>query len=373
MGTIIIDSRLIRVIFVAVLLSLLSITSLTAADLMATYEEELSPVIRNNGDFGLVFTKNNYDVAFRVGTLTIYSVGSGNPPGLDEMILDRTGFGGRKSYKLETTAKIGGKDEFKALLVAKITYCNGSRTRVLTIEDNDDELLEEDDVEHCSTPYPITIEFFMVIKGIPDAALAEGVGFQFKHNQSIGNFKLDFESTSGPSVTIPINGNTGYPPFFETDYSSGSDNHWNEVNTTLYVSLAIEQESYQQSIKLLDASGASRAPVGQARLILTGYERSSSQGVTIQFDDGNGSTSNDFLLKHDETPSFILFSLYLADEKVDNGIATPWEDLVYGNTNLKILEVGDIDYQHAISRIAGDYADTIYVTITPLDTNMVGL
>lgn len=372
MRMIITDSTPLRTIIVAVVLSLLLLSFLGAADLVATYEEELNPTIKNNGDYPLNYNKNKYDVSFRVGTLTISSVGSGTPPGLDEMELNRTGFGGRKSYDLETTAKIDGKDEFKARLVAKITYCNGSKTRVMTIEDDDEELLEEDDVEHCSTPYPIVIEFFMVIKKIPDAGLAEGIGFQFKQNQGIGNFKLDFESDSGSSVTIPINGNTGSPPFFETDYSSGSENHWNEVNTTLYVSLAIEQETYQQSIDLLDASGASRALVGQARLTLTGYERPSPPGVTIQFDDGNGSPTNDFRLKHNEVPSFIPFSLYLDGTKVNNGSPIIWDNLVYGDTNLKDLEVGGIDHQNAISQLGGAYSDTITVTITPIDTNMVG-
>ena len=372
MRMIVTESTPLRTIFVTVLLSFLFLSFLGAADLVATYEEELNPVIKNNGNYPLNYTRNNYDVSFRVGTLTISSVGSGSPPGLDEMELDRTGFDGRKSYNLETTAKIDGKDEFKARMVAKITYCNGSRTRVMTIEDDDEELLEEDDVEHCSTPYPIVIEFFMVIKKIPDAGLAEGIGFQFKQNQSIGNFKLDFEAESGSSVTIPINGNTGSPPFFETDYGSGSENHWNEVNTTVYVSLAIEQETYQQSINLLDASGASRALVGQARLTLTGYERPSLPGVTIQFGDGNGSPTNDFHLKHNEVPSFIPFSLYLAGSIVNNGLPITWDNLVYGDTNLKDLEVGDIDHQSAISRMGGAYSDTITVTITPIDTNLVG-
>ncbi len=336
---------------------------------MATYEEELNPTVKNNGDHPLEFNKNKYNVSFRVGILTINAVGAGNPPSLKELQLNNSI--AEKKIHLVTTEEIDGEDTFEAELVARITYCGASLKIVTIKEDKSTKLLKDKELDICSNPYPITIEFFLVIKNIDDASDAQGVGFQFESNDTIGNFQLETKNTSNDYTILETNGSSGLLPFFTTDYSDESENHINEVDTTLYLSFTIEQTSSEATIDLLSASGANRAKVGAARITLTGYERPSAQGVTIRFDDGNGSTTNDFRLRHSIVPSFIPFSLYLGETKVTNAAPIPWTDLVFGNSNFKELHVGNISYQNAISRIAGTYADEISITITPVDTNMV--
>lgn len=94
--------------------------------------------------------------------------------------------------------------------------------------------------------------------------------------------------------------------------------------------------------------------------------------VYITFTDGNGSTGNDFRLKHSALPSFIPFSLYLAGEKVDNGVRTKWDNLAYGRNNLKDLHVGNMEQQGTALRMSGLYSDTITINITPVDSSLVG-
>ena len=76
--------------------------------------------------------------------------------------------------------------------------------------------------------------------------------------------------------------------------------------------------------------------------------------------------------KHNEIPSFIPFSLYLGGTKVNNGTPIIWDNLSFGNGNLRDLHVGNINYQSAISKMGGSYSDTITVNISSLDGNLVG-
>ncbi len=362
--------------FIASVILFVIISPLVAAELQATYEEESNPTIQNNSAFGLVYNRNKYDVAFRIGTLSIISVGSGDPPELEELELNRNGFGHKDKSKLLTTEKINGKDEFKAVLVARISYCNGSKTRVMTIEDDDDELLDEDDVESCTNPYPITIEFFMVIKHIPDAALAEGIGFQFKQNNGPGNFQIEFEGESGGSsvdLFFPINDETSFPPFLPPDYTDGSGSSFiniEEIDTTWDASLSIDQTTTGTVFDVVTQLGTSSgAKVGVAKLVLYGYQGHPEYSVHITFeDDYKGIGDNSFNLKHTQLNVYIPFTLFLAGEEVTNGQSLIWSGLGFAPQLNHIDLYVKVNSYIAASKVAGEYSDTITATISPIET-----
>lgn len=363
-------------IFIIILLALMTV-GLGAATVEATYVAAFDTTIHNSSEYGIQST--NFPVALHVGTLTIDSVGGGSQPTLYGIQLRRSGdYDEGDEYKLVSTKKINYQDEFGAQLIAKTTF--GSKTIVRTINwgNGRDPLMGEKDFE--SGPYPIRVEFYLGIRNIRNAGQALGVGFQFEDDDgpNLGKFKVRYRTSAWANTLydIPFADGQGSIPFFSTNYNEESPNYLNGrlVDRTLFVSLLIEQAPTERSINLIEASGASnRARVGQARVILSGHQANSAQGVTITFTDGNGSSTNDFLLKHNGLSSFIPFSLYFATQKVINGTPIIWDNLSFGDGNLRELHVGNIDYQSATSKMGGLYSDTIYVNITPLDTNLVGL
>lgn len=350
-------------------------SSLFAATLDASYSENLDTIIHNSSDYGI--QNQGFPVALHVGTMTIRSRGGGVAPAMYGIRMDRSGdFGDGEEYWLESTQKINNQKKFGAQLIAKTMFAGNTIVRTINWGTGEDPLMEERDF--FLRQYPITIEFYLGIRNIFSVDQAVGVGFQFKHKlkPNLGNFRVMYRPNPwwGTYYTIPIEGSSAHQPFFTIDYGEDSSNYLNGqlFDPTVYVSLSIEQTAMEKSINLHNTSGQDRSKVGQVRLTLTGYKKPSSQGVSITFTDGNGSPDSNFHLNHNQVPSFIPFSLYLAGEKVDNKVPIIWPNLVYGESNLKVLEVGDIDHKKAISKMGGAYSDTIYVNITPLDTNLVG-
>ena len=352
-------------------------TNLAAATVEALYIEETNTTIHNSTEYGI--QSAGYPVALHVGTLTISSVGSGAKPFMYKIRLKRSGnYGGGKEYELESTKKINNQDEFGAQLVAKVTF--GSTTIVKTINwsSGEDPLMGDTDFQ--DRPYPITIEFYLGIRNINNAGQATGAGFQFEDDDgpNLANFTVQYKTTNGwqgSHQDIPFSGHSGPMPFFSTNYNEDSPNRLNGVifDPTVFVSLLIEQTPSEKTISLPNASGTSRAKVGVARVSLSGNKRPSPQGVSITFTDSNGSPSIGFRLKHEGLSSFIPFTLYLAGSPVGYGTPITWPNLTYGSNNLKDLHVGGVDLQNSALGMGGTYSDTIYVTIVPLDSNMVGL
>lgn len=363
-----------KYLLVCILLFALISTSLGAATVVASYKEEFNTTIHNSTEFGIQST--NFPVALHVGTLLIETEGGGTIPTLYGIQLRRSGdYDEGDEYKLQSTKKINYQDEFGAQLIAKTTFGNKTIVKTINWGNGRDPLMGEKEFE--SGTYPIKVEFYLGIRNIHNAGQAAGVGFQFEDDDgpNLGKFKIRYRTSawSNTLYDIPFAGGESSVPYFSTNYNEGSPNSLNGklLDKSVFVSLSIDQETYEQSINLADASGNSRAKVGQARLTLSGFESPSPLGVTIVFTDGNGSQTTDFRLKHNEVQSFISFSLYLGGEKVNNGGPTIWDNLSYGN-NIKALHVGDTNYQSAVSAMGGKYSDTITVNITPLDTNLIG-
>jgi len=360
-----------RAVLISSVLLFLIISSLASADLEATYTENSNPVIQNIGTLGLTGSHNNYDVGFKIGELMINATDPANPPAFEKLELNRSGFGHKKKSKLVSTQAIKSKTEFDAKLVVRITYC-GSRTRERSIRDDDDELLDEDDDNVCSNPYPITLEFFMLIKGIEDKTEADGIGFQFKDGQGPGNFKLDFEGDD--DFVIPVDGNTGRVPIIPPEFTDGSGSSFiniQEIDKTWDASLFVDQSATGTLFDLTSELGSpSGAIVGSATIVLGGYSEHPEYSVEVTFEDAyRGIGDNSFNLKHEAIGSYIPFSLFLAGDEITNGEPFIWPSLGFAPISNQKNLIVKVNYYDTLSKIAGKYADTIYVTIAPHETN----
>ena len=367
----IIKSQMLVRIFSVVLY--LAISPLGAATLDSTYVGESNPIIKNNYDHPLEYSNNDLKVSFKIGTLTITSVGSGDPPPLKELKLERSGNDDEES-ELVATEEIDGEDEFDAMLIARITYC-GSRTKIVLIDDEDSKkMLKNKDLKDCPNPYPITIEFFMVIKDINNASEADGVGFQFVSGEGPGNFQLEAKDTSNNRTDVPIDGSTTASPFAPPEFTDGSGSSFiniEEIDTTWDASLLIDQSATGTLFDLVSELGSpGGATVGIANLTLGGYSGHPEYGVYITFEDAyKGLGDNSFRLKHEGFASYIPFTLFLGGDEITNGLPHNWSNLSFPPViNQKNLVV-KVNYYEAISKISGTYSDIISVTISPHETN----
>lgn len=365
-----------RIFLVVVLLAFVPTTSLVAATLEATYIEESNPIIRNNSDHPLEYNKKHYKVSFRVGTLTIMSVGSGDPPSFKELKLKRSGNDDEES-ELVSTEEIDGEDEFEAMLIAKITYC-GSRTETVPIDDEDSKkLLKEKDLNQCTNPYPITIEFFMVIEDIKKASDAAGIGFQFESGEGPGNFQLEANENPNNKYDIPINGSTAPSSFVSPEFTDGQGSSFiniNQIDTTWDASLSIDQSTTGTVFDFVtQLSSPGGAVVGVANLTLGGYEGHPSYSVYTTFSDNrnalNGPGEQYFYLKHETLASYIPFTLFLAEDIISNEEPYLWSILDFHPAIKQKDLVVKVDNHAAASSVSGYYSDTIYVTISPYETN----
>ena len=350
-------------------LLLLIISSLGAATLEATYVENLNPIIQDKDVLGLSsFGGNSLRVGFLIGTMTINAVGGGDPPELKEIRLNRSN--ADDDIELVSSQSINGEDEFEALLIAKVTYCGSSTKTVRINDDESKKLLKKNELESCSNPYPITIEFFMLIRAnwhtIGDASDVEGIGFQFEDDENIGNFQIETTDSSNDETIIETNGDSGFPPFFTTDYSEGSGNDsFNEISYTWDASLTIDQSTTGTVFDLYSLCSSTGSLVGVAKITLNGYMGPISYDVDITFaDNRNGNGEKYFYLMHEDIASFIPFTLYLDGFELHNGQSLPWTDLEFPPTlNEKDIHA-KADSQTAQSKVAGEYSDIIYVTIS---------
>ncbi|HKM05892.1 MAG TPA: hypothetical protein VJ869_02780 [Sphaerochaeta sp.] len=314
-------------------------------------------------------------VALQVGTLTIDTVGNGSKPDLYSLRINRSGnFGGGVEYWLTSSKEINWQTKFGAQLIAKVKFGSTTIVKFINWSNGLDPLMGESEFSPTNN-YPITVEFYVGIRNITNAAQTQGAVFQFEDGSgpNLGSFKIQYRNNLNTDnyKDIPFATGDNPLPFFTTNYNNGSEGFLNEVvDQRKFFTLTIERIPSETTINLIDASGISKARIGQARLTLTGYNSPSTQGVSIAFADGNGSTDTNFRLKHKDAALYIPFSLYLEGEKVDRGVPIPWPNLSYGNGNLKALKVGGITTLDATSAVGGEYSDTITVTITALDSNL---
>ena len=360
--------------FLAILLLLLIGCPLFAASLVATYSEEIDTTIATSSSYGI--GEPNYSLAFHVGTLSFQKVGSGPIQAYRGLTLTQFGFL-NNPLQLISNRPINGTSTFNAKMVAKITHKSSTSIKTIGQTFGDTDLISS----NTSLNYPFSVEFYVLIAGIHTPELVAGAHFQFANppGGDLGEFTLKSFYTYWWFFTnydtLHINSSSTSVPYFVVDYTSGSLNYINinSVNPTVYASLTIEQTPDQASISLPEAAGSNKIKVGVARITLSGFQSTDTYGVSISFTDGNGSPTSQFRLKHAQLNEYIPFGLRLDSQVIENGEPVNWNTLSYGSNNTKNLNVTGIDYATAQTSLSGLYSDDIYVTIMPLDTNLVGL
>jgi hypothetical protein len=352
---------------------------IVAVDFSATYSEVTNTTIQNITSFRFLkrsTTASGYPIACHVGTLTVRK--TNNQTGtLYGLRLQRSGdFNDGAEFYMYSTEAYQSSNEFGAQLLATVT--SGSST---TVQKMDHGVLDPFRPELTYfTSFPITIEFYLCIRNIP-YGLAMNAGFQFQTNSgpNLGYFTLHTNNTAqtwwdpngANQDQIDVNGSTGTIPFFSINYNKDSANYINKtvIQETVNAYFSISQTDSEKSLAIMDSSSTWPQKVGTANLTLEGNS-SSTYGVDITFKDTNGGTGYNFLLK-DETGTFSLpLNLYFNGEPVENAIKLTWDSLVVGTTSTKTISANPVSLTSAQQLPAGDYSDTVTVTISPIESNL---
>jgi hypothetical protein len=369
--------KLRMLIFIFLLISFYG-QAISAENFSATYTEDMDSKIQNISSIN--YLKNSsiatdYTVACHVGTLRVKR--TNNQIGtLYGLRLQRSGdFNNGAEFYMYSTEAYQSSNEFGAQLLATVT--SGSST---TVQKMDHGALDPFRPELTYfTSFPITIKFYLCIRNIPYDQ-AKNAGFQFKTGScpNLGSFTLHtnkndqkwWDPNGADQDQIAIVG-TGAIPFFSLDYTKGSANYINKTVTqeTVNAYFSISQTDLQQSLAIMDSSSTWPQNVGTANLALEGNS-SSTYGVEIIFEDTNGGTGYEFLLK-DETGLFSLpLNLYFNGENVPNNTKITWKDLVVGATSSKTISANPVDLASAQRLPSGSYSDTVKVTISPIESNL---
>jgi hypothetical protein len=118
-----------------------------------------------------------------------------------------------------------------------------------------------------------------------------------------------------------------------------------------------------ERFSIYDAIGKKTAKVADTLLIVTG----TPHAVDIAFTGAEGESS--FCLTHEDGKSLppIPYILIFDSVPVESGIPIRWDRLSDGRNKEEILLSG-IDANVATMAVSGSYSDTIYVTVTPVDS-----
>jgi hypothetical protein len=341
----------------------------------ASYTEASDTTIYNASTFGI--TSSGFPVACPVGTIVVRN--SGNDAGtLYGLRLQRSGnFGGGAEFSLASTKTVGWMTEFGAQLVAKVT--SGGTT---TVQKMNHGALDPFRPEvFYFTSFPVTIELYLGIRNIKNENQVKFIGFQFepKDGPNLGSFALYTNSseqtwwtTDGSNQTqLTGSGLTTSPqPFYSLDYNLGSSNYLNTVNTDLSVNalFSIVQNDGEKTLDLGDTTSSWPRKVATASITLDGQQSTQTYGVSLTFEDANGGTGTEFLLKDEANELGIPFSLFFDGEQITNLVAFDWTGIYADSTETKTISAKPANVSEAILFPSGTYSDTIWVTITANDT-----
>ncbi|WP_320127516.1 hypothetical protein [uncultured Sphaerochaeta sp.] len=343
----------------------------------ASYTEDFDTTIYNIADFGI--SSWEYSIACHVGTLVVSRV-AGYSDSLNGLRLERSGnFGNGNEFFLKSTKKLNGSRQFGSQLLAKVT--SGSSTTVQKMNQGTNDPFRPQ--VYKFTQFPITIEFYLGIRNIQDMYSVQGVGFQFKNGYNLGSFCLYtnnlptywqwwWDQDGSNQTQIAVNGATNPLPFFSVDYNVGSNYYINRERPDVRINalFSIIQGDTEKNLDIEDITTPWPRKVGTASLELEGTPSSRTYGVTLTFQDGNGGTGNNFLLK-DETEAYsIPFSLYLDGGEVTNSIPILWDGLSADSTVTKAITAAPVNLSESQKLPAGTYSDTVIVSITPQDSNL---
>lgn len=150
-------------------------------------------------------------------------------------------------------------------------------------------------------------------------------------------------------------------PFFETPitsipYGSGPPE---EV-----FQLFIEDE---QQFTITEAYGGGSTTIAKARIAIANKQQNTPYGITIMFSNRQGSPQFNLHLDNNLGLYSIPYTLLFNGEEVQNDKPISWLNIVEAESS-KDIKITKVDGAKADMAPAGNYFDTIKVTITPIDT-----
>lgn len=217
----------------------------------------------------------------------------------------------------------------------------------------------------------ITIDFFLISDENANFFIPQGTYYHVRG--LIGTFSLGYSTTDDrywdanfnpfvgednkPLPDLPFLGSGGNFPDEDIDYDDPPEITYN---------LTIQEQS--DGFTLSDAIGTqNKALVAQAQLTVNHMPQNSTSSVDLAFTSANHSSQ--FLLSQNLNGDShtIPYSLIFDTTPVNYGEGVRWGSLHTG-LRTKNIYVTNIPAAAAETALSGTYQDTIYVTITPVDT-----
>jgi hypothetical protein len=174
---------------------------------------------------------------------------------------------------------------------------------------------------------------------------------------------LDFVSVNG--VSLPSNGNPPSPVTVNSNQSTplpyvDPSNPYSSAN---YLLTILEDGQFTVD----NALGTKTTKAAKAQVVVSDATDGASLGVYITFKDNNNDSSFSLGLDGSKSIYTIGYTLKFLSEVVQGNVPILWNTMVEGINQQDIMITG-IDAQEAELAPAGDYSDTLTVTITPIDT-----
>lgn len=184
------------------------------------------------------------------------------------------------------------------------------------------------------------------------ATARSGSGFYNGFNYASINFQ-----------TVPSNGSAPSPGQMFSYAPISSIPYGTPVQQPDFL-LSILDES---SFTITAAYGGLSTRIARAKILLSNAQPNQSYGIDITFSNRINSPKFSLHLDNDQRLYAIPYTLLFNGEEVEGGKSIRWEKLV-SYANYKDIRITEVDALRAEMAPAGDYFDTITVTITPLDT-----
>jgi hypothetical protein len=174
---------------------------------------------------------------------------------------------------------------------------------------------------------------------------------------------LDFISVNG--ATIPSDGSAPSPVTVNQ----------NQITPVPYVDPTQSSSSVEYMLSVIDeasfdvdnAIGTKTTKAAIAQMTLANTTSGTSYGVYIKFKDSNNDTTFSLGLDGSKDIYTIDYTLKFLSQNVEGGVPILWDSLTEGINQKDILVTG-ISQSQAELAPAGDYSDTITISVTPIDT-----
>ncbi|MPM52553.1 hypothetical protein SDC9_99313 [bioreactor metagenome] len=186
--------------------------------------------------------------------------------------------------------------------------------------------------------------------------------FNIASAKSGSGFYNGFNYASVNDQIVPSNGSAPYP---------GQMFSYAPISSIPYGTL--QKPDFQLSIldensfTITDAYGGLSTRIARAKIFLSNASPNQSYGIDITYTNRANSTNFSLHLDNNQNLYAIPYTLIFNGREVEGGKPIRWSNLV-PNANYKDISITKVNALRAEMAPAGDYFDTITVTITPIDT-----